>query len=416
MNTTSKISVFKNFIKPALLTDQAGLTNFRRFSLRALPCWLAIILIVAGCQVKKTSFNAATSLVDSAMLFEPAPGTYTSMRIPALILTQKGTLLAFAAGRAGNGSDWAEMDLVMKRSVDGGRSWSALTVVAPRRGEEPTDNPVPIIDKNGVIHLLYQRGYEFAYHIRSEDDGLSWSQPEDITATFSKFKTEYDWKVLAMGPGHGLRLKNGRLVVPVWLANSDVLTPKKSHKPSRVATIYSDDNGATWHRGELIPDVPGFTNPSETMAVELADGRVMLSIRNESSRRRRGVSYSNDGISGWSAPSYFDSLFEPTVMATIIRVNDNGRKGFLFVNPDSERLPLTQAGKPPRANLTAQLSYDEGKTWPIKKVINPGFSGYSDVAVKDDTVYLIYEIQQGQGSNRALSIMFKRFSLGWLKN
>lgn len=304
----------------------------------------------------------------------------------------------------------------MKRSMDGGHTWSAITVVAPRRGDEPTDNPVPIIDKNGVVHLLYQRGYESAYHIRSEDDGLTWSKPKEITATFNTFKPEYNWKVLAIGPGHSILLKNGRLVVPVWLANSDVLTLNRSHKPSRVATIYSDDNGATWQRDELIPDVPGFKNPSESMAIELADGRVMLNIRNESDRRRRGVSYSSNGSSGWSAPVYIEALFEPTVMASTIRVNDNGRSGLLFVNPDSENLPFTQAGNPPRANLTAKLSFDEGKTWPIEKVINPGFSGYSDAAVKDNTLYLVYEIQQRQGANRALSIMFKRFSLNCLKN
>lgn len=215
---------------------------------------------------------------------------------------------------------------------------------------------------------------------------------------------------------NSIRLKSGRLVVPVWLANSDVLTPVKSHKPSRIATIYSDDNGKTWRPGELIPDVPGFKNPSETMAVELTDGRVMLNIRNESDTRRRGVSYSKNGISGWSVPAYIQDLFEPICMASTIRIKDKkGRNGLLFINPDSENLPLTQSGKPPRVNLTAKLSFDEGKSWSVKKLINPGSSGYSDVAFDTDSnIYCLYETQSDPGNNRSLQIKLKKFNLQWL--
>lgn len=164
--------------------------------------------------------------VDSTVVFEPT-GTYTSIRIPALLLTKKGTLLAFAAGRTGNGSDWVEMDLIMKRSIDNGITWEPTKIIAHRQGEQPTDNPVPIVDHNGVVHLLYQRGYSRAYHIESKDDGITWSEPKDITSTFDAFKPEYDWKVIATGPGHSVQLKSGRLLVPIWLANSDVLTPKE---------------------------------------------------------------------------------------------------------------------------------------------------------------------------------------------
>lgn len=331
---------------------------------------------------------------------------YSSLRIPALVVTQKGTLLAFAAGRIDSGSDWADMDLVMRRSVDGGDTWQPLQVIAQRENKTPVDNPTPIVGLDGTIHLVYQRDYARAFYTSSKDDGRTWSPAKDITAAFDDFKDEYDWKVLAPGPGHSIQLGNGRLIVPVWLADSDVEEPHRSHRPSRIATIYSDDNGSTWKRGELIPDMPGFKNPSETMAVELSDGRVMLNIRNESAERRRGVSYSEDGISGWTKPEYVEELFEPICMASIIRVNDKGSDRYqLFVNPDSKEIP-----KHPRRNLTIKLSADEGKTWSVAQVLNEGVSGYSDLAIDDNgTVYCLYETRME--NDKGVSLYLKKFDV-----
>lgn len=339
-------------------------------------------------------------------VLETSDHPYSSLRIPALAVTQKGTLLAFAAGRIDSGSDWADMDLVMRRSVDGGNTWQALQVVAEREGKTPVDNPTPIVGKDGTVHLIYQRDYARAFYTSSTDDGKTWSAAKDITGVFDAFKDEYDWKVLAPGPGHSIQLTSGRLIVPVWLADSDVETPHRSHRPSRIATIYSDDNGITWQRGALIPDVPGFTNPSETMAVELSDGRVMLNIRNESTERRRGVSYSDDGISGWTAPEYVDELFEPICMATIVRVDNPGVSPYLlFVNPDSKDIP-----KHPRRNLTIKLSADEGKTWSVARVLNEGVSGYSDLAMgPDGTVYCLYETRKE--NSKGVLLYLKKFDV-----
>ncbi len=347
----------------------------------------------------------------SVAVFDPEIHPYSSLRIPALVVSKQGTLLAFAAGRIDSGSDWADMDLVMRRSEDGGATWGPLQVVAQREGHAPTDNPTPIVGQDGTIHLVYQRDYARAYCIQSVDDGKTWTEPTDITYAFDAFQEEYPWKVLAPGPGHSIQLRSGRLVVPVWLAASDVVTPHRSHRPSRIATIYSDDGGTTWQRGALVPDVPGFKNPSETMAVELADGRVMVSIRNESEHRRRGVSYSDDGISGWTPPAYVEDLFEPICMGSILRVDHpQVGSGLLFVNPDSESIP-----KHPRANLTVKWSADGGKTWPAAQVLERGVAGYADLAVgPDGTGYCLYETRQ-EGSKKGLSIHLKRFDIQQLQ-
>lgn len=371
----------------------------------------AVVLMICIAQANSAAAQfAIAKQKDEVVVFEPKAGEYSSTRIPALVLTKKGTLLAFAAGRIESASDWADMDLLLRRSEDGGKTWGAVQVVAKRAGGKPTDNPAPIVDRDGTIHLLYQRDYAYAYHIQSTDDGLTWSRAVNITSTFEAFKQDYDWKVLAPSPGHGIQLKSGRLLVPVWLANSDKIKPHRSHRPSRIATIYSDDNGKTWHRGAMVPEAEGFKNPSETMAVQLPDGQVMLSIRNESDKRRKGISFSKNGISGWTAPTYDEALFEPICMSSIIATKHRKKHYLLFLNPDSEHI-----SKHPRQNLTLKASDDSGKTWIIEQVINKGISGYSDIAVgANGTVYCLFETKHNPADS--WSLVLKRLDLKGLVN
>ena len=379
--------------------------------MKHLPIYGLLIVLavaVAGCRSGRGLAGSGTP--ETSVVFEPVAGAYASMRIPALVMTQQGSLLAFCEGRIGTASDWADMDMLMRRSTDGGRSWEPIQVVAQRQGGMPTSNATPIVDANGTVHLLYQRGYANAYYIRSTDDGRTWSAPVDITYAIDAFKPEYNWQVLAPGPGHSIQLKNGRLLVPVWICEPAKLLPHKSHYPSRVATIYSDDTGRTWKRGAILPDLPGVKNPSEHMAVQLEDGRVMLNIRHAGDGHRRAVSYSADGSSCWTAPVLDTALFEPVCMASIVRANDNGKPVLLFSNPDSRALVKT-----PRKNLTIKMSYDEGNTWPVRQVIDTSFSGYSDLAVgKDGTVYCLYETNTvSKGFN--YSLVLKRFTVDWIK-
>ncbi len=376
-------------------------------SLAIITCMI-MILMNHGC--KTTKHVGSKILFDSTRVFTPS-GAYASMRIPALVMSKKGTLLAFCEGRIGTASDWADMDLLMRRSTDKGKTWEPNVIIAARKDGEPTSNATPIVDKDGTIHLLYQRDYARAYYTFSKDDGKTWSQAADITSAFDAFKPEYDWKVLAPGPGHSIQLKNGRLLVPVWLSNPAKTLPRRSHAPSCIATIYSDDLGKTWKRGEIISDnTPDFKNPSETMAIELKDGRVLVNIRNVTEKHRRGISYSNDGISGWSKPIFDEALFEPVCMATITRLPENLGGGMLFINPDSRNID-----KHPRKNLTAKISNDEGQSWPLKKVIDQGTSGYSDVAIgADGTIYCLYETNAYPGRNFNYSLVLKRFNLNWI--
>jgi sialidase-1 len=225
--------------------------------------------------------------------------------------------------------------------------------------------------------------------MRSDDDGKTFSKPTEITATFEKFRPEYQWKVIATGPGHGIRLTSSRLLVPVWLSLS---TGGNAHHPSCVATIYSDDDGKTWNRGDIVAKNTADTpDPNETTAAQLSDGRVMLNMRSESPKNRRLVSTSPNGSTGWSKPEYDEGLFEPICFASLLALPGDGNR-VLFANPDSSTTVATKPGHKPRRNLTVRLSNDGGMHWPIAKVLEPGIAGYCDLAAgSEGTIYCLYE-------------------------
>jgi sialidase-1 len=358
----------------------------------------------------------------STVLWTAGVGGYETYRIPGIVVTKRGIVLAYTSARQGT-SDWADIDIVMRRSLDNGKTWTPSRRLRGD-GQGTTDNPVAIPDyQTGAVHFLYQHNYERVYYMRSDDDGKSFSKPVEITAVFEKFRPEYDWHVIAPGVGHALQLKSGRLLVPVWMSLGAATSPtSRAHRPSAIATIYSDDHGKTWNRGAIIAnssdDLP---NPSESMAVQLADGRVLLSIRNESKRYRRAYSISPDGIGNWSTPAFDESLFEPICAASIVRFRSSPldpNPALLFSNPNSEDIKPSNPNRlaRPRQNLTVRLSSDDGKTWPVHRVVDGGVAGYSDLAVdREKNIYILYEegsINFSDTNN--VHIIVSRFDSSWL--
>lgn len=342
-------------------------------------------------------------------LFTAGENGYMTYRIPGL-LAQGNTVLAYAEARRDGFGDWADIDVVLRRSADGGRTWEPMRVLADA-GKDTVNNPVAIPGKKaGEIHFLYCVNYAKAFHMRSEDGGRTFSAPREITAAFEPLRKQYDWNVIATGPGHGIRMRNGRMLIAVWLS-----TGGKRHRPSRVSTLFSDDNGTTWRTGELVPDT--LPNPSETYAIERRDGSVLLNIRNEATEHRRAISVSKDGATGWSRPEFHSQLVEPVCMASLIR---HPKGGLVFSNPDNLEATYVDASKTvnrDRKNLTVQWSGDEGKTWTAKKVLEPGLSGYSDLAAtKDGTILCLYE-RGGLDKNifRTGRLTVARFTLDWLR-
>jgi len=362
-------------------------------------------------------------------LFKANEGGYAHYRIPAVVVTKSGAVLVFTEARMDMGGDWGPIDILMRRSTDGGETFDparkivavegeiqqnpvALAQDLAKPGEVTYNNFAPIVDEDGVIHALFCVEYARAYYVRSEDDGVTWSAPVDVTGTFEQFRGDYEWRVIATGPGHGIQLRNGRLLVPVWMSDG---TGGHAHRPSAVSVVYSDDAGANWERGEIVVAHPRLKNPSETLALQLADGRVMLNIRHENPEHRRAVSYSEDGATGWTDPVFDEELLEPICMGSLIRLNEGE---ILFANPHSDvpRHPDKPEGNHKRQNVSVKLSMDEGETWPVNRVVEPGVSGYSDMAVGEDgTVFLFYE--RGSAATRdthTASLTLARFNRAWL--
>ena len=367
----------------------------------------------------------AAPLFETTDLFKAGAEGYAHYRIPGIVVTANGTLLAYCEARRVKGSDWGRIDVMMRRSVDGGRTWDEPRIVArpPKVEANPlaakykrdaaditVNNPVAIADrKPGVVHFLYCAEYSRCFYTRSEDDGRTFSDPIDITPTFEQFKPEYDWKVIASGPGHGIELDSGRLLVTAWLSTG---TGGHAHRPSCVGTIYSDDGGKTWSRGAIVVSDPEPKNPSETAAVQLSDGRVMLNIRHESRGRGRAVTTSADGVKEWTAVRYDAALPEPVCMGSLVGMPRRGAEPMriLFSNPHN-------AEGTARKNVTVKMSADDGKTWPVARAIDAGPSGYSDLAVAaDGTIFCFYERGvPGASAFDPASLRLVRFNLEWLE-
>jgi sialidase-1 len=351
---------------------------------------------------------------------------YQIYRIPAAVVTPRGTLLVFAEGRqraVGPGNDAGEINTLVKRSTDNGRTFSEQTVVGAD-GPNTYGNPCPVVDEiTGRIWLLstHNLGHDHEAEIisgeaegtrtiwitYSDDDGLTWAEPHEIT---DQVKRD-NWTWYATGPGNGIQLRhgphNGRLVIPC-----DYVLKGGGRENGNSHIIYSDDNGQSWQIGG---EPPGMTF-NESQVVELSDGRLMLNMRNYAPGGRRlraavpkqrGVAVSNDGGQTFGRPYHDSALIEPICQASIIRYtwpDNGGRSRILFSNPAS-----TEA----RERMTVRLSYDEGSTWPVEKMIHPHFSAYSSlVALPDGMVGLLYEAaEQGE---RYQWIEFVRFSLEWL--
>ena len=394
-------------------------------------------LLTVAVAALALSARAAEPFIEKLDLFKSGEGGYKLYHIPGIVVTAKGTVLAWCEARQ-KGGDWDQIEVLLRRSTDDGKTWSEPKMISNVPGPktknpfslrmknvDPNDvtynNPVLIADRDGTMHMLFCLEYMRCFYQRSTDDGVSWSAPVEITNAFEKFRSAYDWKVLATGPDHGIQLKNGRLVVPVWLSPG---TGGNAHRPSITATIWSDDQGKSWHTGEVaVPCTDDWINPNETVAIELANGSVMLNVRSESKTHRRLVTISKDGATGWSTPKFDDALLEPICMGSIIRYSlakDGGKNRILFSNPDN--LARADGKEEPgknrdRKNLSVKLSYDEGRTWAVNKPVDVGYSGYSDVAVtRNGTILCFYGRGEktDYGGYAFKNLTLARFNLEWL--
>ena len=380
-----------------------------------------------GAGVRKVPVQDA-DVTKTDLFWQGMKGVHT-YRIPGIVVTAKGTVLAYCEARMLSAADRGEIEIHLRRSTDGGRTWSEPARIAhmgdrlPRNPhmpdsklgkdlggpqEQTVNNPMAIADRDGTVHFVYCVEYRHAFYMRSDDDGLTWSEPRDITATFKDFRTAVNWQSFAAGPGHGIQLTNGRLLVPVWLADYR----READVRRAASVIYSDDGGETWQAGDLA-----VTGGTEAAVAERPDGSVLISTRNPG--QRRALAVSADGATGWSATRFADELLEAGCMAGMVRhPGDALHPGplLLFSNPHTTQRPNRY-----RRNVSIKLSRDGGDTWPVHRVLEPGPSAYSDLAVlPDGTILVFYESGHPEVTRRNRDwayarLRLARFPLAWLK-
>ncbi len=399
-----------------------------------LARWLLALLTLTS------ALGAAAPLLERQNLFEENTNGIVSFRIPGIVVTAKGTVLAYCEARKLTGQDWGEIEIHLRRSTDGGRTFSAPRQIAhvgpriPRNpvisehtgkksvggpDEQTVNNPMLIADRDGTVHFVYCVEYMRAFYARSTDDGVTWSKPTEITAAFEEFRPAWPWRTIAAGPGHGIQLRTGRLIIPVWIAKAK----DAPHANAVASTIYSDDRGTTWHASEIaVPNDTRTSGTSESIAVELSDGRVALYARTRSKPDRKVVAISPDGATGWTKPTFVEALFEPVCMSGIVSY-PGAKPRLLFSNPHTLELngvPGKPGERRDRKNLSIKLSYDNGRTWPANKTLELGPSAYSDLAVlPDGTVLCLFESGRGIPSAGVKPwpyafITLARFNLEWL--
>ena len=365
---------------------------------------------------------------------------YHTFRIPALVQASKGDLLAICEARRDSASDAGKIDLVLKRSNDGGATWGETELIWGESGDTTIGNPTPIVDRTGIIHLLFCRNNrEAVLYTRSDDDGKSWRTPHMITdadgnapAPGVQVIPDYNRTLTRMfgvdvyrfgtGPGHGVQLKSGRLIVPFWMQGStaepypgpeldpamlteEQLTAINTRDPSLryfAGILYSDDNGATWQAGGLSAN-----GTNESMVVELPDGRLLMNSRFVNGTYRV-IACSVDGGLNWTTATFDRTLIDPQCQGSMLTcITPDKRAALLFVN-------LAQKDKSgARTTLTARLSEDNGTSWPFARVIEEGRSAYSDLCLlPDGNIGVLYE----RGVERyCAQITFTAVEVEWVR-
>lgn len=365
------------------------------------------------------SFLAAASAFAAEPRFSDVfvSGTegYASIRIPAVLVTKAGSVLAFAEGRQ-RPTDQAENDIVFKRSTDGGKSWSPLKVLHDD-GAHSLNNPTIVQEQQGGrLFLWYQRipshlkerdsrtatGLEGPdiyrnFILTSDDDGVTWNPPQDVTATT---KRPHRATTIASGPGIGIQLTRGphkgRLIIPF---NEGPYGVWQNY------AVFSDDAGRTWTFGDDVPNAllpNGKSWINEVQMAELSDGSVRLDTRQFGGARVRKTSVSKDGGRTWSPATEVPELTDPSCMAGLLRYSfdDGSGKGrLLHTGPNSSN----------RDHGTVWLSTDDGATWPVKRELWRGGFAYSVPArLADGTAGVLFE------ADNYKTIKFAMFPVEWV--
>lgn len=346
--------------------------------------------------------------LEQTALWSRGENGWVDFRVHAVDVTSAGTLLAFSEARVGTSADDGPKDLVLRRSTDGGRTWGPTTFIEDHHGGAWA-NPTPVVDlRTGRITVFYALNAaglsSRVFRRASTDDGVSWSDPVEVTDLFEG--NEHGWTFHLPGPGRGIQLADGRLLVEVWHRRS--IEVPAADRDYSVSVVYSDDGGRTWHWGGVVPD-PGGLGLDEARIAQLATGEVIVNSRLASgvSNTSRAVARSSDGGLTFTEAVVETNIAPHAGIASglVARVDRNGVERVVYTSP------VKSTG---RDTLYARLSHDGAESWSWGRVIDTARAGYSDVVWLDDNTLLILYSRLGGSGVETLDVVAARVDLAWL--
>lgn len=330
--------------------------------------------------------SLSMTILNTSVVWEPEEGGVMTHMVFGLAVTVQGTICAFAEARIHYTDDGAH-HLVLKRSVNCGASWEAARYIERSDNGECWANPTAITDRvTGRLFVFYALNDRNVttrmFYKVSTDEGLTWSDRVEVTGLVQG-QNHYGWSLFLPGPGHGVQLRDGRLVLPYWGRKSIALPSEERDYGNGV--IYSDDHGVTWRTGGIVPLDRELGN-NEARVIERENGELVLNARTKGFGQR-AVSISKDQGLNWSMP-YADPTFPPRwgCDSGLVSWTDSLASGatvWLYSTIKSKR-------HDPENVLEIAISRDEGGSWPIRKGVYSGPCNYSDLAVMPDhTVVLV---------------------------
>jgi sialidase-1 len=406
---------------------RSTLTALLAASLTAVLTTSALLALPHPAGAENRPRTGATEFGQQVLFKASQDPGYACFRIPAIVRSTAGTLLAFAEGRVLNCGDAADIDLVLKRSTDGGRTWGPLQVVNEGAGDTH-GNPAPVVDRETgriVLAETYNTGRtdsascdvpcDRTPHLQySDDDGLTWSEPRSLA---ERIRPAHWNSWYATGPVHGIQLTRGRHAGRLVLGVNAETWADGRVSANHAALVISDDGGENWRIGAtdtwpIATDGTFRQKPSELTLTERADGSVLVSGREQDGTDlgHRSQTVSRDGGRSFAAPfRALPDLYMPQVQGSVLRLGDR----MLLAGPaDPDR----------RRTMAIRSSYDGGRTWESVDrgtVVTTDWSGYSDLVRigrgtdgAGDVVGLLYE---GGAVDARDEIRFARFTEDWLK-
>lgn len=375
---------------------------------------IAALLASLALAPQFPSQPSAPTTSDKVDVWTSGEGGYHTYRIPAVLRAPDGALLAFCEGRKSGRGDTGDIDLLMKRSADGGATWSEQRVLWDD-GDNVCGNPCPVLDwDTGMIFLFLthnlghdheseiisgtSEGTRTVWVMTSADGGARWSAPREVTDSTKR----KDWTWYATGPGVGIQLEvgrhAGRLVIPC-----DHIEADSRRYYSHV--LLSDDHGATWRIGGRSRR----DQLNECQVAELDSGELVLNMRNYNRQKQaRAVSRSTDGGESFGEVTWDETLPEPICQAGMVTVCASRGGGVVerwlaFSNPASPNR---------RERMLVRVSYDGGRGWHTAALLHGQAAAYSCLvdlsAGSSNAVGCLYERGQESPYER---ITFQRVAL-----